>query len=70
MLRVPILPRQPPAQEPVEDKGAKKKGPPSPQPPVEDLSGMGLDEQLVVHAYNTAIAGIFHLVSSGTCMSS
>ena len=32
-------------------------------PPREDFSGLDLEEQLIVHAYNTAIAGIFKMVS-------
>ena len=31
-------------------------------PPREDISDLELDEQLIVHSYNTAIAGIFHCV--------
>ena len=62
---MPLLPRQPPP-EPTEDKGGKKKGGgggvTSPQPPAEDLSGLELDQQLVVHAYNTAVATVFHLM--------
>ena len=66
MYRVPLLPRQPPP-EPTEDKGGKKKagggggGVQSPQPPVEDLTELELDQQLVVHAYNSAMAVVFHL---------
>lgn len=65
--RVPLLPHQPPP-DPTEDKGAKKKGGgggggvQSPQPPTEDLSNLELDHQLVVHAFNTANAVVFHLV--------
>ena len=62
--RVPLLPHQPPP-DPTEDKGTKKKGGggiQSPQPPVEDLSHLELDHQLVVHAFNTANAVVFHLV--------
>ena len=64
--RVPLLPHQPPP-DPTEDKGAKKKGGgaggvQSPQPPIEDLSNLELDHQLVVHAFNTANAVVFHLV--------
>ena len=63
--RVPLLPHQPPP-DPTEDKGAKKKGGgggvQSPQPPIEDLSHLELDHQLVVHAFNTANAVLFHLV--------
>ena len=51
----------------VEEKSAKKTpksvAPPSPQPPAEDISGLGLDEQLVVHTYNLAIAAVFSRVS-------
>ena len=64
--RVPLLPRQPPP-EPTEDKGGKKKGGggvQSPQPPVEEITNLELDYQLVVHAYNTATALVFHLVLS------
>eukprot|EP00731_Ephydatia_muelleri_P019022 Em0011g1062a len=61
--RVPLLPRQPPGEPVVEEKSAKKTpksvAPPSPQPPAEDISGLGLDEQLVVHTYNLAIAAVF-----------
>ena len=64
--RVPLLPRQPPV-EPIEDKGGKKKGGgggvTSPQPPVEDLSNLELDQQLVVHAYNTAVGTVFHMMT-------
>ena len=63
--RVPLLPHQPPS-DPTEDKGAKKKGGAggvqSPQPPVEDLNGLELDHQLVVHAFNTANTVVFQLV--------
>ena len=62
--RVPLLPHQPPP-DPTEDKGAKKKGGggvQSPQPPTEDLTNLELDHQLVVHAFNTANAVVFHLV--------
>ena len=62
--RVPLLPRQAPP-DPTEDKGAKKKGGggiQSPQPPVEDLGDLQLDHQLVVHAYNSANAVVFHMV--------
>ena len=66
MDRVPLLPCQP-LPEPTEDKGAKKKGGggvQSPQPPVEDLTNLELDDQLVVHAYNSASAVVFYLVMS------
>ncbi len=59
------MPRQPPG-EPTEEKGAKKKGGAvtiSPAPPTEDLGNLGLDHQLVVHAYNSAITTVFNLVS-------
>lgn len=62
--RVPLLPRQPPIEPVAEEKSAKKPpktaAPPSPQPPTEDISGLGLDEQLVVHTYNLAIAAVFN----------
>ena len=62
--RVPLLPHRAPP-DPTEDKGAKKKGGggvQSPQPPTEDLSNLELDHQLVVQAFNTANAVVFHLV--------
>ena len=65
IFRVPLLPRQPPS-EPAEEKGVKKKGgatPFSPPPPAEDFNSLELDQQLIVHAYNTAIATVFNLVS-------
>ena len=63
--RIPLLPNRPPP-EPTEDKGAKKKsggGVQSPQPSVEDLTNLALDHQLVVHAFNTANAVVFHMVT-------
>ena len=60
------MPRQPPP-EPTEDKAPKKKGggatASTPPPPAEDISGLELDQQLVVHAYNLAISFVFNSVS-------
>ena len=63
--RVPRLPRQTPVPEPDEkEKGGKKKGVSmDPLPPVEDLTGLNLDDQLIVHVYNIAINAVFTLVS-------
>ena len=36
---------------------------PGPQPPVDDLSGLELDQQLVVHAYNSAVSVVFRMVT-------
>ena len=62
--RIPLLPRQP-LPEPAEEKSAKKKGGglPSP-PPAEDLTGLELDQQLVIHAYNTAMGTVNNVVSN------
>ena len=64
--KVPLLPRQL-LPEPTEDKAPKKKGggaaAMTPPPPVEDISGLDVDEQLVVHAYNTATTFVFTTVS-------
>ncbi len=60
-----MLPRQL-LPEPTEDKVPKKKGgmaaASTPPPPVEDISGLELDQQLVVHAYNSATAFVFTTV--------
>ena len=63
--RVPLLPRQPPP-DPQEDKGSKKKSvvaTVSPLPPTEDISSLEVDQQLIVHAYSTAIAAARTMVS-------
>ncbi len=68
LYRVPLLPRRL-LPEPTEEKTPKKKGGPAaaftPPPPVEDLTGLSLDDQLVVHAYNSAISFVFTSVSAG-----
>lgn len=58
---MPLLPRRL-LPEPTEEKTPKKKGGAAtltPPPPVEDLTGLELDNQLVVHAYNSAIGFVF-----------
>ena len=41
----------------------------TPPPPAEDTSGLELDQQLVVHAYNTATAFVFTTVrEQGECV--
>ena len=61
-----MLPRQPPPEQ-TEDKAPKKKGggaaASTPPPPMEDIGGLELDQQLVVHAYNLATSFVFSSVS-------
>lgn len=69
--KVPLVPRKPPPIPSPDDKagaGGKKKDKVAseeaiPQPPsLEDPSGLGLDQQLVVHTYNTALTNIQTMV--------
>ena len=61
-----MVPREPPVvPDPATEEKTKRKGALElALPPREDITGLELDEQLIVHSYNTAIAGIFHLVRS------
>lgn len=71
--KVPLLPRKPPSVPSSDDKvggggqGGKKKDKGAveevvPQPSLEDTTGLELDQQLVVHTYNTAITTIHSMV--------
>ena len=71
---MPLLPRKTPPPPPSSDEraggggaGGKKKDRGAaeenvPQPPLEDTAGLELDQQLVVHSYNTAITTIHGMV--------
>ena len=70
-FRVPLLPRKPLNVEAnaMEEKQPPKKksvaAMPSEQPPpvpTEELTGLDLDSQFIVHAYNTALTAAIHLV--------
>lgn len=66
--RVPLLPRQAPMMEPEEKEKGKKKGASmDPLPPMEDLTGLNLDDQLIVHVYNLATHAVFTLVRENVC---
>lgn len=61
---VPLIPRDTPVvpDSAAEEKAKRKSTLELMAPPREDISGLELDEQLIVHSYNNAIAGIFKLV--------
>ena len=70
---MPLLPRKTPPPAPSDEKiggggaGGKKKDKGAaeesiPQPPLENTAGLELDQQLVVHTYNTAITTIHGMV--------
>ena len=72
--KFPLLPRQPPPVPSSDDKsgvggpGGKKKDKgaveeSSTQPPLEDMTGLELDQQLIVHTYNTALTTVHSAVS-------
>ena len=68
--KIPLLPRQPPPAPGSDEKtgGGKKKDKglgeeAIPQPLMEDTAGLELDQQLVVHTYNTALTTISTMVS-------
>ena len=71
--KVPLVPRQPPPPTTSDDKtggggGGKKKDKGStedsvPIPPLEETAGLELDQQLVVHTFNTALTTLTSLVS-------
>ena len=59
------LSQRTPIPEPAEEKSAKKKGAGLPSPlPAEDLTGLELDQQLVIHAYNTTMGTVNNVVSN------
>jgi adenylate kinase family enzyme len=70
--KVPLVPRQPPPPTTSDDKtggggGGKKKDKGStedsvPIPPLEETAGLELDQQLVVHTFNTALTTLTSLV--------
>ena len=63
--RVPLIPHVPPSVPDVSDeKGKRKSTIEVSHPPREDMTGLDLDSQLIIHGYNIAIAGIFNLVSN------
>ena len=63
--RVPLIPYVTPSVPDVSDeKGKRKSTIEVSHPPREDITGLDLDSQLIVHGYNIAIAGIFNLVSN------
>lgn len=71
-MKIPLVPHQPPPATGSDEKtsgggGGKKKDKGStedtiPQPQLEDTAGLELDQQLVVHTYNTALTAISSLV--------
>ena len=72
--KVPLLPRQPPHVPSSDEKvgaGGKKKDKGSTDdtthlPTLEDMTGLELDQQLVVHTYNTALTTIHGMVGKST----
>lgn len=71
--KVPLLPRKPPPPVPSSDDkpggaGGKKKDKGAvediiPPAPLESTAGLELDQQLVVHTYNTALTSIQNMVT-------
>ncbi len=69
LYRITLMPRETPVvTDPAEEKTKRKSTQELIVAPREDISGLELDEQLIVHSYNTAIAGIFKLVRKSNCM--